>query len=459
MNQISEFIVETHDVPVIAKPDVLVIGGGPAGLAAAVAAARYGLETILIERRECLGGVATLSEINILHTLYSSDCQTKVIGGLVEEILDRLRRYDAVYSDQGMNSIIDTEWLKIVLDELVMEAKVKVFLHTYFSDVMRDNRGNIEAVIVENKSGRLAIRSKVYIDTTGDGDVAFRAGVPTEKGNYLGLMQPPGLGIRIGGINSELFEKEIESGEVNSVLNKVMPYNGQMYPGFFWKTRHIHRNDEYMICGVRVTCVDATSGKDKTRAEIEGRCQLKWMFNILKQELPSFSNSYLVSIGEMGIRESRRIIGEYILNEDDILKGVHFSDAIAQGTYPIDIHNPLGRGIIFKYLDGKVREFKADGSVVEDKYLDLQELPQYYQIPYSSLVPKYVNNLLVAGRCISVTHEALGAVRVMVNCIQTGQAAGTGAALSIEEDKQPRDLNIGKLQSELIKQGLIIAGV
>lgn len=238
-------------------------------------------------------------------------------------------------------------------------------------------------MIVENKSGRQAIVAPVVVDATGDADVIARAGLPYQKGNADGLMQPPSLCFRLGGIDADQASESFRSGLVSQAVNKPMDYNGQEYPNFLWTTRSKFRPDEMMLAGIR------------------------------------------------------------------------FPDAIAQGTYPIDIHNPLRRGIVFKELDGTTREVLEDGSTVHGYWTPDGKKRETvcYQVPYRSLVPKGLDNALAAGRCISATHEAAGAVRVMMNCMQFGQAAGVAAALSAQDGTRPRDIDPALLRARLEEQG------
>lgn len=310
-------------------------------------------------------------------------------------------------------------------------------------------------MIVENKSGRQAIVAPVVVDATGDADVIARAGLPYQKGNADGLMQPPSLCFRLGGIDADQASESFRSGLVSQAVNKPMDYNGQEYPNFLWTTRSKFRPDEMMLAGVRVTEVDATDGWSLTRAEMEGRQQMEWVIAQLRN-VPGFEKCDIVDIAaQIGVRETRRIYGEHILQEHEVLEGIRFPDAIAQGTYPIDIHNPLRRGIVFKELDGTTREVLEDGSTVHGYWTPDGKKRETvcYQVPYRSLVPKGLDNALAAGRCISATHEAAGAVRVMMNCMQFGQAAGVAAALSAQDGTRPRDIYPALLRARLEEQG------
>ncbi|NMB13200.1 MAG: FAD-dependent oxidoreductase [Firmicutes bacterium] len=457
-----EFVRESaRDIPVIANVDVAVLGGGPAGFNAAVAAARLGVSTIMIEKNGYMGGVATAGLVSIWHSLYSMDRKRKIIGGIVDDVLARLEERSAVYgqgdfyTESKGSFVVDTEAAKLVFDQLALEAGVKLLFHTYVVDVI-GTMGEIQAVIVENKSGRGAIKAKIFIDCTGDGDVAYRAGASYEKGDLSGLMQPPGLCVRVGGLNPSAF-KSFESGAVSKALDKEMDYNGQIYPSFLWYTKSGYRPDEIMMAAARMTNTDCSVGEQFSQASVDGRLQIDWIVRTLKNEVPGFEDAHIVDIAaEVGARETRRFLGDYVLTEEDLLTGRGFSDVIGHGTYPVDIHNPVGRGIIFKHLNGVVVTHDETGNVTTSMWTadGNKSDVQYYNMPYRVLLPRDMSNLMVAGRCVSMTHEALGAIRVMVNCMQLGQAAGVGAAISCLTQKIPRDVEVGSVQAELVNLGL-----
>lgn len=457
-------VVPAERIPVVREVDVLVCGGGPAGICAAVAASRLGAQVMLVERHGFFGGMATAGLVVIWHKLYGMDYETKVIRGLPEELVERLARRRAVRnsrSDGRGQYIIDAEQAKLAFDELILDAQVTPLVHTWASDVLLDE-SQIDTVIIQNKSGRQAIRARVVIDATGDADIAARAGVQCEKGDAQGLMQPPSLCFRVGGIDVERAQREgFRKGLVAKALNRPMDYNGQEYSNHLWTARSLFREDELLLAGVRVTEVDGSDGWSFTRAEMEGRRQLEWVLTQLRTHVPGFEEAYVVDIAsQIGIRETRRIVGEHVLQEEELLEGVRFPDVIAQGTYPIDIHNPVRRGILLKEIDGSMRESLDDGSW-QRGYWTHDGQPRgtvCYQVPYRCLVPKNCSNLLVAGRCISTTHVAHAATRVMVNCMQFGQAAGTAAALCVSENMPVRDLPTSTLHRALAEQNCEFLG-
>jgi len=404
--------------------DVVVVGGGTAGVAAAVASARNGANTLLIERYGFLGGTMTAGLVNPFMTFHAG--KEQIIHGIFQEIIDRLKALNG-YDEK--TKAFDPEMMKIVCDQMVKEAGVKLMLHTCAIDaVMQSNI--IRGVEVHNKSGRQIVLGKVIVDATGDGDIAVMAGAPYEKGRKEdGLTQPMTLNFRMGGVKVEkmptreemnkLFEEAKKRGEITIPRENLL---------WFFTTRkgEIHFNT------TRVIKVDGTKVEDLTYAEIEARRQMIELINFLKKNVPGFEDAYLLMSGtQIGVRETRRIIGEYVMTEEDILMARKFPDVIARGSYPIDIHSPTGEGTIIKG--------PPPGAS--------------YDIPYRSLIPQKIDNLIIAGKCISATHEAHAAIRIIPIVVAIGQASGTAAALSAKLNIPPRKLDISLLQKTLKEQG------
>jgi len=412
----------------ISEHDVIVAGGGTAGIAAAVAAARNGADTILVERYGFLGGTMTAGLVNPFMTFHAG--KEQIIKGIFQEIIDRLK--DTGGYDEKTKAF-DSEIMKLVLDQMIKEADVKLLLHTYITDALVTKENIIKGIEAYNKSGRQVVLGKVIIDATGDGDVAVMAGAPYEKGREEdGLTQPMTLNFRMGGVDVErmpsrekinkLFEEAKAKGEIKIPRENVL---------YFPTTRRgeIHFNT------TRIVKVDGTKADDLTYAEIEGRRQMAELIKFLKEKVPGFENAYLLmSAVQVGVRETRRIIGEYVLTGEDVIKARKFSDVIARGSYPIDIHSPTGEGTVIKRLPPG----------------------ESYDIPYRCIVPKKVENLLIAGRCISCTHEAQAAIRVIPIVVAIGQAAGTAAALAAKLHASLREMDVQLLQEALKKQGAIL---
>lgn len=437
------------------RHDVVVVGGGPAGVCAALAAARNGADVLLVEQQGFLGGHAVIGLA--LHTFHSASGE-QVIRGIPREIIGRLRELGGTigpveiqHAHMRTTTPVDHELLKYLLMEMIAEAGVTVLLHTTLLDVVADGE-RLVGVVVHNKSGQQVILAEQFVDTTGDGDLAAAAGAPFEMGRPQdGLMQATTLLFKVGRVDLDRMVKACGTGwargnEPQSGFDMVMwfaarltPWNdllqeapAPLHPDYvFWG--NTVRADEANINITRVTEVDGTNGDSLTRAEMEGRLQVMPVFWFLKDNVPGFEDSYVISSAPfLGVRETRRVTGEYVLTERDILRGRKFDDRVLRGAYPIDIHDAKGKGTTFQPVGG-------DGS---------------YDIPYRCLVPLEVDNLLVAGRCISTTHEAQGSVRVIVTSMAMGQAAGTAAALCCRLGTAPRRLEVKMLQEELRKQGV-----
>jgi len=446
-------------IPVLTRCDVAVLGGGPAGVCAAVAAARMGKKVVLVERYGFLGGTATAASVNIWHSLYGMDRQTKVIGGLPEEVIDRLLALKAARNGapDGRTSYwtVCTETAKLVFDDLVVGAGVRLLLHAWLADVVME-KDRVVAAIVETKSGRQAIEAATFIDCTGDADLARRAGLPLQFGNAQGHCQPPTLCFRLSGPI-----EQIPSGELLEALlfNEPMDYNGEPYPCFLWGQRGVLDPGELMYAGTRVPNTNVADALELTRAEVHARYQMRWVMRQL-QSAPGCEKLFLRDIAtQIGTRESYRIEAEHMVTREEILNGTRFEDTIAQGTYPIDIHNPKGRGIIFYELDGTRREITSEGRRVASRWDGAAgDAPKRdtlcWSVPYRSLIAHGAVNVLAAGRCIGVDHEAAGATRVMISAMQFGQAAGAGAALA--QGGAVRNVSGECVRDELRRQGVPI---
>lgn len=446
-----------RDIPVIAECDVAVLGGGTSGLCAAVAAARQGASVVLVEHYGFLGGMATSSLVNIWHSFYGMDRKTKIIGGVPDDLIAGLKGFDAVYNADAENEtahwVLDSEKCKFVCDDLVLASGVKLMLHTSLAGVLRDGR-RIDAALVESKSGRGAIVANTYLDCTGDADLVRFAGVQTQVGNAVGGCQAPSLCFRLTDVDLSQtgFEK------VQAELFKTpMNYNNGHYPPLLWASRWPGQENEWMAAGVRVLDVNSANADDLTRAEIEGRYQLRWFLEQARR-LPGWQDVRLTGIGtQIGPRESHRIIADHELTREEVLYGHRFPDAIAQGTYPIDIHNPSGPGIVFEDLDGTRREVKGDRTTLVGRWDGLgPDEPKRdtlcYQVPLGGLVPRELDNVMAAGRNIGASHESAGAIRVMVNCMQAGQAAGVAAALAGKRGVRAAEAD--QVRTRLVEMGM-----
>lgn len=443
----------SKELPVRKETDILVVGGGPSGLIAAQAAAEDGLSVTLIESRSFVGGNMTIG-LPVLGFLGQKGNQ--IIKGLPQRFIDRLKKIDAASEHRPCPlhmslTLVEPEAVKTVGLEMLVESKVDVLFYTFFAGVVMDGDA-LKGVIIESKAGREVILAKVVIDCSGDADVAYRAGVPCEYGNDHGGVQPPTLMFCLGGVDTEKLRLSIAE-EPRTYLTDFIPaeYFGQNNQFIVVGLRSLIQKAQQegitlpvertiLITGLRkgeiwvnMTRVNGVNGTDPgslTFGEIEGRKQIKDVQEYLTRYVPGFEQAYFLKTAPfLGIRETRRIVGQYVMNQDDVLGCAHFEDAIAVASYPLDIHHPEGGGCTLTWCG------------------------DCYDIPYRSLVPQKVSNLLVAGRAISTTHEAMSAIRVMAPCMAMGEAAGRAAKRAVRAGVTPGDIDVKGLQQELADQG------
>lgn len=400
--------------------DVLVCGGGPAGMAAAVMAARQGVKTLLLERYGRLGGMAVHARVGPL--MGSSD------SPFVREVLKRIG-----------GPRCDPEVLDLQYASLVEEAGGEILLHSWVFDVLVE--GNcVHGVRVLSKEGIFTVEAKVIIDATGDGDVACAAGAEFEKGRPTdGLLQPMSIMFTLGGVNWDdaLFcgsEEEAIRIKVGDLTWEQVVHNAQkagMLPGNVGviRTYRGHRPGYVVVNATQVNQVDGTNVADLTKAELEGRRQTLQVFEVLRQFAPGYKESYIAAMpAVIGVRETRRFLGEYYLTRDDLLTGRKHPDAVVRSAnFVIDIHNPTGPGQAERFAQ-KVKP---------------------YDIPYRCLIPKKTEHLLLAGRCISGSHDAHASYRVQQIAMAVGAAAGAAAAVAVQSGCDPRRVDVRKVQSIL----------
>ena len=457
MQAISE---ATRRVPVVAEADVVVCGGGPGGFAAAIAAARHGAKTVLIERYGFMGGLATAGLVARILGHTASSSHRPIVEGILRELIERMHAingcptWEEVLQDWGIR--FDAEALKIVLDEMVTEAGVELLLHSYVADTVVDD-GVIRAVLVENKSGRQAVAGRVFIDGTGDADVAVRAGAPTTHGRPFDR-KPESMGSVFHLAGFEPVSEERAKELVEMVRSACEKGCFRFYSVNFLGCNAYHK--DHTAANMTRFAGDSDVAADMTAAELSIRRDVWKLVRYLQQNVPEFRHCYVQQTSpQVGPRESNQIVGPYALTGDDVLTGHKFDDAIARGSWWIDIHCPRGETYpvhlcVQECPKGAECPFWASEHT---RMLSREELyppdDDWYDIPYRSILSVGVPNLLSTGRCISATHEGMAGSRVMGTCIAIGQAAGTAAALSTAAGVAPGELDASRVQDALREDG------
>jgi len=441
--------------PVVEECDLCVVGGSCTGVFAAVAAARLGAKVALVENLAYFGGVATASLVNIWHSTLDANFDKPTIAGLTTEITDRLRKRDGVITVErslARHYVLNSAELAMELDALVLEAGVRPFLHTRFVAPVVAPDGRVTAAIVEDKTGRRAIRARFFVDATGDGDLVARIPLPTRTAESL---QPPTTCFIVHGLD--------EVARHNQGFHLSRAVHDPRYPqalkdGFLWSAEVPGVPGARMIAGTRVHGVDCSDADQLTRAEMEGRRQVRAMCDIVRENFEKGRALGITALpARIGIRQTRQAECLHTITESELLGGTRFPDAIANGTYPVDIHHNDKPGVTFRYLDGTERySVPGQASKTGRWRPETDDDPPFYQIPYRSMVPRGSQNVLVAGRLIDTDHGAYGAVRVMVNCNQTGQAAGVAAHLALRAGATPAEVDPQALRQRLKDQGALI---
>lgn len=441
--------------------DVIVLGGGVSGCMAAIASARLGVKTLLVEQYGFLGGSLTNSGVGPMMTFHAGSRQ--VVTGIPQELIDRMQDLGGclghIEDSTGYASSVtpfDAEIMKLALDQLTAESGVQVLFHARL--VSADSQDvKLTTVCVQTRGGLLTMEGRVFIDASGDGALAHAAGAQVFQGRDLdGFCQPMTTNMKVRGVNIEALKAEIRREPENfnikdlsamdraprlSVAGFYRQFNAAKQRGELSTAREDILLFETVVPGevivnsTRVVLLNPTDAWDLSKAEQLGRQQAHELMHFFRKYCAGFEQADMVSTGaQIGVRESRRVMGDYLLTAEDLLNSRHFEDTVALGGYPIDIHNPTGEKTETTHL----------------------KPGQFYYIPLRSLIVKGKDNLLVCGRCISATHEAGAAIRVTPIAMAVGQAAGTAAGLAAKGGVFVRELNPVQVRSALVQLGATV---
>lgn len=444
----KEIEIPAEKLPVVEEADLCVIGGSCTGVFAAIRAARLGAKVVLIEKQNRFGGVATSGLVCMWHSLFDITGEKQIIGGLTFEALERLEKRNAVspFRDgHGYRHIaFNSEELTLELDAMVTESKrIRTFFHTIFSRPILDGNGKITGVIVENKSGRFVIAARMFIDASGDGLLCRAAGVPMTAPAHP---QPPTACAHIENFRNM---KDLNLKELIEKNRSLIP---DLPCGYYWGCDIPGSEHIYLFAGTRIMNCNCMDANEITNAEFESRRQLRALMDLFRKSYPEASVSLQALPSAIGIRESWHITSIGRLTGKEMLAGTRYPDTIANGTYPVDIHGNEDDSITFKHLTGERKTFRSNRLVKEDRWLPEGQILPFYRIPLRCLIPPGNRNLIAAGRMLDADAEAFGAVRVMVNLNQCGEAAGVTAWLALQNQIPPAEVDSAKVR-ELLNQG------
>ena len=447
----KEIAEPARKVPVYGEFDVVVLGGGPAGITAAASAAKNGRSVLLVERYGFLGGMGTAAGVTNFCGLYANVYGEirQVVHGVADDLLARMGDLGGLNSPHLIFGKVyalsyDMSAFKCAADAILEAAGVQILFHALGAGVSIAADGSIDALFLETKSGRVAVRGRVFIDCSGDADLAQWAGVAFEKGSGAGQMMYPSLMFRIGGVNPAT------AGEawltIPKVMKEVQESGKYLFPRRGAIVRPQKNPTEWRANVTQLSDFDgcATDGTDAralSAGELEGRRQITEYIRFLRQEIRGFEEAYVLDIApQVGIRETRRIIGEYVLTADDVLNCASFDDSIGVNSWPLEKH--------------------VAGDVIWE-WPQIPESRGYNQLPYRMLLPRRtegagVRNLLIAGRCASMTHDGQSAARVTGGCFVMGEAAGAAAAIALRHEVAVSDVDRTLLQSVLRDQGVFL---
>lgn len=449
---VSNAIAEpARSLPIHGSFDVVVLGGGPAGIAAAVSAAHEGVRVLLVERYGFLGGMGTAAGVTNfcgLHANVFGDIR-QVVHGVADDLLARIAALGGLNEPHLIFGKIhaqayDVAAFKCAADQLLLDAGVELLFHALAAGVVKAPDGRLDALALETRSGRIAVRARQFIDCSGDADLAHWAGVPTEKGDAQGHLLYPTLMFKVGEVDPARAQDAwatipTRMDEAEAAGEFRFPRRGaivrpQKHP-YEWRV------NVTQLKNADGSAIDGTDARALSAAEVEGRRQIVDYLRFLRAKVPGFENAYVLDIApQLGIRETRRLVGEYMLTREDVLQCADFDDSIGVNGWPLEKH--------------------VAGDVAWE-WPPIPESRGYNQLPYRMLLPRRaaaggVDNLLVAGRCASMTHEGQSAARVSGACFVMGQAAGAAAALACRDDRSPHDIEVRLLQDVLRARGAFL---
>ena len=431
----GDTIIEpARHLKVAREVDVLIVGGGTSGCSAAIAAARRGANVMLVDRYGFLGGTATAAMVGCFCGVYTcspNSTHQLLVGGIPHEIMQRLIAEGTGYKYRHRFQV-DHEAFKILLEQMLEKAGVQLLLHTLAVEAIIQN-GIIRGIVVEHKGGREVILAGRIIDASGDGDVAALAGAPYEVGDAEGNLQAPTMVFDMGNVDVERAMAFPEV-EIRRLLIETTASGEFNFPRISGSFSPIPQPGKVHVNMSRVAGIDGVDPWSLTEGTLEGRRQVDAFSRFLLKYIPGFEKARVDAVAaQLGVRETRRIMGDHVLTREDVLSARKFEDAICRSSWPIEDHAP-GKETIRLHLEGD----------------------DFYQVPYGCLIPQEIDGLIITGRCVSATHDGQASVRVMGPGMAMGEAAGAAAVMSLRCSAQPRRLDVSSLRANLLASGALI---